>query len=143
MFICSLPCSSCLHKFMWLIMKKKKLSKFRPPQKNLCDQVEAGEKLDIKSQMWVCQVQAEILTLYFLQIEAKEKHTYMTHNIQWEQNNSLFWRTKVIVLFFFFFHVSNFPHALPWWLRWQRICLQCGRPGINPWVRNIPWRREW
>ena len=29
--------------------KKKKLSKFRPPQKNLCDQVEAGEKLDIKS----------------------------------------------------------------------------------------------
>ena len=23
MFICSLPCSSCLHKFVWLIMKKK------------------------------------------------------------------------------------------------------------------------
>ena len=31
---------------------------------------------------------------------------------------------------------------LPWWLRWQRICLQCRRLGFNPWVRKIPWRRE-
>ena len=23
-----------------------------------------------------------------------------------------------------------------------RIRLQCGRPGFNPWVRKIPWRRE-
>ena len=23
------------------------------------------------------------------------------------------------------------------------ICLQCGRPGFKPWVRKIPWRREW
>ena len=22
-------------------------------------------------------------------------------------------------------------------------CLQCGRPGFDPWVRKIPWRREW
>ena len=21
--------------------------------------------------------------------------------------------------------------------------LQCRRPGFNPWVRKIPWRREW
>ena len=27
--------------------------------------------------------------------------------------------------------------------RWRRICLQCRRPGLDPWVRNIPWRREW
>ena len=34
--------------------------------------------------------------------------------------------------------------ALPlWWLRWWRICLQCGRPGFLPWVEKIPWRREW
>ena len=33
-------------------------------------------------------------------------------------------------------------HGLPWWLTWQRICLQCGRPGFNPWVGRIPWRRE-
>ena len=30
-----------------------------------------------------------------------------------------------------------------WWLRWSRICLQCGRPGFHPWVRKIPWRRAW
>ena len=33
--------------------------------------------------------------------------------------------------------------GLPWWLRWQRICLQCRRPGFNSWVRKIPWRGEW
>ena len=32
---------------------------------------------------------------------------------------------------------------LSWWLKWQRICLQCGRPGFDPWVGKIPWRREW
>ena len=23
------------------------------------------------------------------------------------------------------------------------VCLQCGRPGFDPWVRKIPWRRKW
>ena len=22
------------------------------------------------------------------------------------------------------------------------VCLQCGRPGFDPWVRKIPWRRK-
>ena len=30
-----------------------------------------------------------------------------------------------------------------WWLRWLRICLQCGRPEFHPWVWKIPCRREW
>ena len=25
----------------------------------------------------------------------------------------------------------------------SRIHLQCRRPGFNPWIRKIPWRREW
>ena len=29
-----------------------------------------------------------------------------------------------------------------WWLRRYRICLQCRRPGFDPWVRKIPWRRK-
>ena len=33
--------------------------------------------------------------------------------------------------------------GLLWWLRWWSICLQCGRPGFNPWVGEIPWRRAW
>ena len=31
----------------------------------------------------------------------------------------------------------------PWWLRWKRIHLQCGRPRFDPWVEKVPWRREW
>ena len=23
------------------------------------------------------------------------------------------------------------------------ICLQCGRPGFDPWIGKIPWRRKW
>ena len=33
-------------------------------------------------------------------------------------------------------------NALPLWLSWERICLQCGRPGFDPWVGKIPWGRE-
>ena len=33
--------------------------------------------------------------------------------------------------------------GLRWWLRWSRICLQCGRPRFNPWVGTISWRRKW
>ena len=32
--------------------------------------------------------------------------------------------------------------GLPLWLSWQRICPQCERPGFNPWIGKIPWRRE-
>ena len=35
-----------------------------------------------------------------------------------------------------------FLGVLSWWLRWQRICLLCRRPGFNSWVGNIPQRRE-
>ena len=31
---------------------------------------------------------------------------------------------------------------LPLWLSWLRICLQCSRPGFDPWVGKIPCRRE-
>ena len=27
--------------------------------------------------------------------------------------------------------------------RWQSVCLQCRRPGFDPWVGKIPWRRKW
>ena len=29
------------------------------------------------------------------------------------------------------------------WLRRERICLQCGTAGFEPWVGKISWRREW
>ena len=30
--------------------------------------------------------------------------------------------------------------GLPWWLRQQSVCLQCG---FDPWVEKFPWRRKW
>ena len=36
--------------------------------------------------------------------------------------------------------VSN---RLLWWLRCERICLQCRRARFDTWVGKIPWRREW
>ena len=33
--------------------------------------------------------------------------------------------------------------GLPWWLRQERIRLQCWRPTFNPWVGKIPWGRKW
>ena len=32
--------------------------------------------------------------------------------------------------------------GLPWWLRQLRICLQLRRPGFDPWVGEIPWKKE-
>ena len=31
---------------------------------------------------------------------------------------------------------------LPWWLKWERICIQCRRPGFNPCVGKILWRKK-
>ena len=39
-------------------------------------------------------------------------------------------------------HATPF-YGLPWWLRWWRIRLQCRRPGFDPWVGKILWKREW
>ena len=41
------------------------------------------------------------------------------------------------------FAYSKMGSGLPWWLRWQRICLQCRRPRFNPGAGKIPWRRKW
>ena len=30
-----------------------------------------------------------------------------------------------------------------WWLSGKEPAYQCRRLGFNPWVRKIPWRREW
>ena len=38
--------------------------------------------------------------------------------------------------------LSKPTDRLLWWLRRQRICLQCRGHGFNPWFGKIPWRRE-
>ena len=41
------------------------------------------------------------------------------------------------------FPTQGLNPGVPWWLRWQRVCLQCRRPGFDPWVKKIPWSRAW
>ena len=39
--------------------------------------------------------------------------------------------------------LKNYKHKhFPGGLDSKSICLQCRRPGFNPWVRKIPWRRK-
>ena len=33
--------------------------------------------------------------------------------------------------------------GLPWWLSGKESTYQCRRPGFDPWVGKIPWRRKW
>ena len=33
--------------------------------------------------------------------------------------------------------------GLPWWLSGKETACQCKRPGFDPWVRKIPWKRKW
>ena len=50
--------------------------------------------------------------------------------------------------FTFFFKSTPFFKSmqllgLSWWVRWESMCLQCRRPGFDPWVRKIARRKEW
>ena len=38
---------------------------------------------------------------------------------------------------------SKIPPGFPWWLRGYSVCLECRKPGFDPWVGKIPWRRKW
>ena len=42
-----------------------------------------------------------------------------------------------------FYQLLKPDFGLPSWLRWSRICMHCKRPWFHPWVRKIPWKREW
>ena len=36
----------------------------------------------------------------------------------------------------------RFNAGPPRWLRRPSVCLQCRRPGFNPWAGKIPWKRK-
>ena len=52
-------------------------------------------------------------------------------------------KIKIIYLDVSSFKASKKYSGLAWWLRWLRICLQCGIPRFDPWVGQILWRRKW
>ena len=47
------------------------------------------------------------------------------------------------ILRFCFFWLSSNSVCKYKCLRWLRICLQSRRPRFHPWVRKIPWKKEW
>jgi len=54
----------------------------------------------------------------------KNKSKLFTERINTKKEQLVFWE-----------------EGFPWWLRQLRIHLQCGRPGFDPWVGKIPWRK--
>ena len=38
---------------------------------------------------------------------------------------------------------SRGKQGLPWWLSGKEPTCQCRRGRFNPWVRKIPWSRQW
>ena len=58
--------------------------------------------------------------------------------------NHLIFGCSLLLLPSIFPSITVFSNeSAPWWLTQQSICLQCRRPGFDPWVRKIPWRRKW
>ena len=75
-----------------------------------------------------------------LGLPAIEKNTREYHfklTLRWfrEDTNHFSWNLCI--------GLSLSIDELPWWLRWQRIRLQCKRPMFDPWVGKIPRRKEW
>ena len=48
-----------------------------------------------------------------------------------------------LFLWIFFFYCSLFLFWASLVVQRLSVCLQCGRPGFDPWVGKIPWRRKW
>ena len=42
-----------------------------------------------------------------------------------------------------FIKITHIIFAFTMWLRQQSICVQCRRPGFDPWDEKIPWRSKW
>ena len=51
--------------------------------------------------------------------------------------------SEVVELITFRFSLYKAYHGAPMVAQMIKNLLQCRRPGFNPWVREVPWRREW
>ena len=50
---------------------------------------------------------------------------------------------EIIIYIYIYIYICTSPGGFPGGSDGKRICLQCKGPRFNPWVVNIPWRREW
>ena len=57
-----------------------------------------------------------------------------------------FSKIKNIWQFLSLWSILEYPKIVPgllWWLSGKESACKCRRHGFNPWVKEIPWRREW
>jgi len=59
----------------------------------------------------------------------REKQTLFTNTYKWNLENG----TEEPIC-----RAAAETIGLPWWLGRYRVCLHCGRPGLNPWVGKTP-----
>ena len=53
-------------------------------------------------------------------------------------------KLDLCVYFYVYEYINIYRYILlPWWLSNKESACQCRRCRFNPWVRKIPWRREW
>ena len=78
-----------------------------------------------------------------LGIEGAGDEDFGNGNIQLGLSQSGEGRVRIMDNTFWAFARCQACSGLPWWLRGWSVCLQCGRPGFDPWVGKIPWRRIW
>ena len=82
----------------------------------------------------ICLCQGMFPQCYFLCLGSIYPTFFMTFQRNGYIQNILLWK---VVLYFLLFQL------LIQLIFTQSVCLQRGRPGFNPWVRKIPWRRKW
>ena len=70
-------------------------------------------------------------------------HSFTVLSSEWGGRKGMKNRQFIDDWFVLYITSYCFIHGLPWWLRQQRICLQCRRYKIDPWVRKIRWKTEW
>ena len=63
----------------------------------------------------------------------------VANRICWQRE----WEGKRNEVWFLVFGCSNQIQGLPKWLKDKEPACRCKRPGFDPWVRKIPWRRKW
>ena len=71
--------------------------------------------------------------------------TYLDRRNQKEprqDKNSLWLEGSLVALELGYYHTITLSH-FPGGSDSKSVCLQCGRPGFDPWVGKIRWRRKW
>ena len=109
-----------------------------------------GKHKNISVGSWFSQVssclekswQLEVYADFLLKCPCPWKDSLMPWAIQKRAHYPGAWDSKAILsMKSLWDHLEEFPGAenlgLPWWLRWQSICLRCGSPGFDPWAWNI------